>query len=65
MDRIKYFCYYDFQDVKKPREGVQAASSKIDYIIEAINRCDIKVDIISKSGISSKGFNLDFGGIQP
>ncbi len=64
MDRIKYFCYYDFQDVKKPREGVQAASSKIDYIIDAINRCDIKVDIISKSGISSKGFNLDFGGIH-
>ena len=64
MDRIKYFCYYDFQDSKKPREGIQAASSKIDYIIDAINRCGVKVDIISKSPISSKGFNLDFGGVK-
>lgn len=62
MDRIKYLCYYDYQDDKKPREGVQAASSKIDYIINAINRCGIKVDLISKSPVSSDTFNLDLGG---
>lgn len=61
MRRIKYFCYYDYKTGKYPREGVQAASTKIDYIISALNKNGIAVDVISKTGVSTTGFCLDIG----
>ena len=63
MKRIKYFCYYDYRKGKYPREGVQAASTKIDYIIQAINKNGVAVDLISKSGVSEKGFAFEAGGV--
>lgn len=63
MKRIKYFCYYDYRKGRYPREGVQAASTKIDYIIQAINKNGVAVDLISKSGVSEKGFAFDAGGV--
>lgn len=63
MKRIKYFCYYDYREGRYLREGVQAASSKIDYIIQAINKNGVAVDLISKSGVSEKGFAFDAGGL--
>lgn len=62
MKRIKYFCYYDYREGKVPREGVQSASTKIDYLIEACNKNGVAVDVISKSGVSSSNFCLDLGG---
>lgn len=63
MKRIKYFCYYDYREGKYIREGVQAASTKIDYIIQTINKNGVAVDIISKSGVSEKGYAFDAGGV--
>lgn len=63
MRRIKYFCYYHYKHGDKSREGVQAASTKIDYIVDVLNRNGYVVDIISMSGITKKGFNFDVGGI--
>lgn len=63
MRRIKYFCYYDYREGKYLREGVQAASTKIDYIIQAINKNGVAVDLISKSGVSEKGFAFYAGGV--
>ena len=63
MKRIKYFCYYDYRKGQYPREGVQAASTKIDYIIQAINKNGVAVDVISKSGVSEKGFAFEAGGV--
>lgn len=62
MKRIKYFCYYDYREGKVPREGVQSASTKIDYLIEACNKNGVAVDVVSKSGVSSHDFCLDLGG---
>ena len=64
MRRIKYFCYYHYKCGDKSREGVQAASTKIDYIVNVLNRKGYAVDIISMSGITKKGFNFDVGGIM-
>lgn len=47
---------------KHPREGVLSASTKIDYIIDVLNRCGYGVDIISKSGVSCPSFVYDAGG---
>lgn len=63
MDRIKYFCYYHYKNGDRSREGVQAASTKIDYIIKVLNKNGYAVDIISMSGITKNGFNFDVGGI--
>lgn len=63
MKRIKYFCYYDYKGGRYPREGVQAASTKIDYIVQAINKNGITVDLISKSGVTEKGFAFEAGGV--
>ena len=63
MKRIKYFCYYDYRKGKSPREGVQSASTKIDYIVQSINKNGVAVDLISKSGVSEKGFAFDAGGV--
>lgn len=63
MKRIKYFCYYDYRKGQYTRDGVQSASTKIDYIIQAIKKNGIAVDVISKSGVSEKGFAFDAGGV--
>lgn len=62
MKRIKYICYYNSSHNKFPREGVPSATTKIDYIINVLNRLGYVVDIISKSGISSNKLMLDLGG---
>ena len=62
MKRIKYICYYNSLHGKIPREGVLAATTKIDYIINVLNRLGYAVDIISKSGISSNKLVLNLGG---
>ena len=62
MKRIKYICYYNSSHNKFPREGVPSATTKIDYIINVLNRLGYVVDIISKSGVSSNHLVLDIGG---
>lgn len=49
---------------KHPREGVLSASTKIDYIIDVLNRCGYGIDIISKSGVSCPSFVYDAGGVR-
>lgn len=61
MKRIKYICYYNYIGEER-RENVQAASTKIDYIIDVLNRNNIHVDIISKSLVSDEKFKPSFGG---
>lgn len=62
MKRIKYICYYNSSDSKFRREGVPSATTKIDYIINVLNRLGYVVEIISKSGISSNKLVFDLGG---
>lgn len=62
--RIKYICYYDSLDPHHPRNCVPAATTKIDYIITALNRVGYDVDIISFAGISDSGFNFSLGGCR-
>lgn len=64
MRRIKYICFYPSQDPAKPRECVEAAVTKIDYIISVLNRSGIGVDIVSPSIITKKGFCFSLGGIK-
>lgn len=59
--KIRYICYYNYHQGKIERENVQSASTKIDYIIDVLNRSGIEVDIISKSPVSSKKFNPSLG----
>lgn len=59
---VKYICYYNYRDKTLLRENVQSASTKIDYIINVLNRNGIDVDIISKSPVSSTGFRPSLGG---
>ncbi len=61
MKRIKYICYYPSQDTKKPRKCVEAATTKIDYIVSVLNRKGIAVDIISPAIVSKKGFCFSIG----
>lgn len=58
--RIKYICYYN--DLSAHRENVQSASTKIDYIIEVLNRKNVYVDIISKTPVSAPFFSFSLGG---
>ena len=62
MKRIKYICYYNSSHGQFPREGVPSATTKIDYIIDVLNRLGYVVDIISKSGISSNKLVFNLGG---
>lgn len=62
MKRIKYLCYYNSPHRQFPREGVPSATTKIDYIIDVLNRLGYVVDILSKSGISSNKVVFNFGG---
>lgn len=51
MKRLKYICYYDSPNSKEERNIVYAATTKLDYIFNALNRVGIGVDIVSFSGI--------------
>ena len=62
MKRIKYLCYYNSPHRQFPREGVPSATTKIDYIIDVLNRLGYVVEIISKSGISSNKLVFNLGG---
>lgn len=58
--RIKYICYYN--DLSAHRENVQSASTKIDYIVDVLNRRNVYVDVISKTPVSAPLFSLSLGG---
>ena len=60
--KIKYICFYNYRDKNIERENVQSASTKIDYIIDVLNKNGITVDIISKTPVSSNSFHPSFGG---
>ena len=54
--RIKYFSYRGCADPERRRDNSPAADTKIDYIIEVLNRCGYGVDHISKAGSSRDKF---------
>jgi len=47
MKRIKYICFIDAQDADFKRKTIPSATTKIEYIITALNRAGYGVDIIS------------------
>ena len=54
--RIKYFSYRGCTDPERRRDNSPAADTKIDYIIEVLNRCGYGVDHISRAGSSVNKF---------
>ena len=58
MKRLKYICYYDSPDSKEERSIVYSATTKLDYIFNALNRAGIGVDIVSFSGIRGNKFRF-------
>lgn len=54
--RIKYFSYYGCYDSVRKRNSSLAADTKVDYIIEVLNRCGYAVDIISKAASSTGNY---------
>ena len=58
MKRLKYICYYDSPNSKEERNIVYAATTKLDYIFNALNRVGIGVDIVSFSGIYGNKFRF-------
>lgn len=56
MQRIKFFTYYGCTETKKYRKSSPAADSKIDYIVDVLNRCGYDVDIISLAASSIDSF---------
>ena len=47
MKRIKYVCYYDLPDSDVKRKYVLAATNKLNYIWDVLNRIGYSVDVIS------------------
>lgn len=60
MARIKYFSYYGCQDPSRRRDNSLAADTKIDYIIEVLNRIGYDVDHISPAPASTSNFQTGF-----
>lgn len=56
MKRIKFFSYHGCQDEDKRRDNSPAADTKIDYIIEVLNRCGYAVDHISRAGSAESDY---------
>lgn len=54
--RIKYFSYRGCELSEKLRKNSPAADSKIDYIIEVLNRCGYSVEHISRASSSINKF---------
>ena len=64
MERVKYICFYDKIDAEIERNYVLAATTKIDYIISALNKNNIGVDIVSFSGCVEKKCVFAKGGVS-
>ncbi len=47
--RIKYICYYDLPDARVNRSYVLAATNKLNYIWDVLNRAGYGVDVVSAS----------------
>ena len=60
--RIKYVCYYSLNGSDDPRDCVEAATTKIDYIVSALNRMGCSVDIISPAILKRNGLSFSKGG---
>lgn len=58
MKRIKYICITDLHESKFKRRTVPAATTKIDYIVSALNKAGYGVDIISVAESEGKSFGL-------
>lgn len=56
MKRIKFFSYYGCLDLGKRRKSSPAADTKIDYIVNVLNRLGYGVDIISRAPNSESHF---------
>lgn len=60
--RIKYFSFYGCVTEVIRRDSSPAADTKMDYVIDVINRCGISVDVVSLATCPkynpSKGFKL-------
>lgn len=56
LKRIKYFTYYGCNVPQHERNNSPAADSKIDYIIEALNKSGYAVDLISQAPSSCGHF---------
>lgn len=56
MKRIKYFCFYHCSQPNNRRDNSPAADTKIDYIVEVLNRLGYGVDIISLAPLSERKF---------
>jgi hypothetical protein len=54
---IKYIGFYDVPNSKTKRVSSLAATNKMDYICEAINKTGYKIHLISPSWIVDKGFS--------
>lgn len=63
MKRIKYICYYDETDAKIGRNYVLAATNKLKYIWDVLNRAGYCVDAISVSDCTETKFQYCKGGI--
>jgi hypothetical protein len=62
MKTIYYFASYDIPQSKVKRRYTLAATTKIDYIISAINQLGYNVKLISASYILDKRYVFDKGG---
>lgn len=58
--RIKYFSYYGCSEPIHERENSPAADTKIDYIIEVLNRCGYGVDHISRAAAATNRYQSAF-----
>lgn len=63
--RLKYICYYDSHDSMEERRIVYAATTKLDYIFDALNRVGIGVDIVSFSGLVGRKYRFCKGSYTP
>ena len=63
--RIKYFSFYGCVTEWQKRDSSPAADTKMDYIIDVINRCGVSVDVVSLATCPdfnpSKGFKINKG----
>ena len=52
MKKIYYICHYS--DFDNNRKGALSATTKIDYIVETIKKCNCEVEILSFCGVNDK-----------
>lgn len=56
MKIIRYFSYYGCSIPSRKRINSPAADTKVDYIIEVLNRCGYAVEHVSRAGSSKIGY---------